>query len=160
MRRTCTTAALPVTEVQLMKYLVQVPCKHPRLRVQIYDHDMFSLDGFACETVINLETMFREALLSQDEVKRPKKHFRLSSSNHLGEHRGEIDLQINLMPILMAEKNPVGNARDKPNEDPFLSDPERKISGMFDSPIFRYLKYLLIIGLLVGLAVVAVMVVG
>ena len=124
--------------------------------MQIYDHDMFSLDGFACETVINLEQLFREALLSQDEVRRPKKHFRLSSSNHLGESRGEIDLQINLMPVSLAEKNPVGNARDKPNEDPFLPDPIRKRSGMFDSPIFRYLKMLFCLGIFVGLGVLGV----
>jgi hypothetical protein len=139
-----------------MKYLVQVPCKHPRLRVQVYDHDMFSLDGFACETVINLETLFREALLSQDEVKRPKKHFKLTSSNHLGENRGEIDLQINLMPINLAEKNPVGNARDKPNEDPFLSDPVRERTGMFDSPLFRYLKMLVCFAIFAGLGVLGV----
>ena len=139
-----------------MKYQVQVPCKHPRLRVQIYDHDMFSLDGFACETVINLETLFREALLSQDEVRRPKKHFRLSSSNHLGENRGEIDLQINLMPITMAEKNPIGNARDAPNEDPFLSDPVRLRTGMFDSPLFRYLKMFFCFALFIGIGVLAV----
>ena len=41
-----------------MKYAVQVPCKHPRLRMQVYDHDMFSLDGFACEMIINLR-LFR-----------------------------------------------------------------------------------------------------
>ena len=139
-----------------MKYLVQVPCKHPRLRVQVYDHDMFSLDGFACETVINLETLFREALLSQDEVKRPKKHFRLTSSNHLGENRGEIDLQISLMPINLAEKNPVGNARDKPNEDPFLSDPVRIRTGMFDSPLFRYLRMFICVAVFVGLGVLGV----
>jgi hypothetical protein len=143
-----------------MKYAVQVPCKHPRLRVQVYDHDMFSLDGFACETIINLETLFREALLSQNEVKRPKKHFRLSASNHIGETRGEIDLQINLMPASQAEKNPVGNARDKPNEDPFLGEPERKRSGMFDNWLASIcMKYWWVFLFLITVAVIVVVVI-
>ena len=143
-----------------MKYSVEVPCKHPRLRVQIYDHDLFSLDGFACETIINLETLFREALLTGLEVKRSKKYFRLTSSNHQGENRGELDLQIHMLPISQAEKNPVGNARDKPNEDPFLPDPVRKTRGFFDSPIFRYICYALVCVMFIGIAVAAASVVA
>ena len=83
--------------------------------------------------------------------------FRLSSSNHGGESRGEIDLQINLMPVSQAEKNPVGNARDKPNEDPFLGEPERKRSGAFDNWLASIcMKYWWIFLFFITVAVVVV----
>ena len=43
------------------------------------------------------------------------------------ETRGQVRLQIDILPAGVADKNPVGKARDNPNHSPFLPQPEGRI---------------------------------
>ena len=40
------------------------------------------------------------------------------------EDRGRVLVQIDVLPVDMADKNPVGKARQEPNHSPFLPQPE------------------------------------
>ena len=84
------------------------------------------------------------------EVAKSKSYFRLSSSSFPGETRGEVDLQMNILPLKDAEKNPVGAARDKPNDDPFLPEPVRKVRSFFNSNFMYYVKIVFFVGILAG----------
>ena len=133
-----------------MKYNLPVPCKNPRLRIQVLDYSMFGVDGFVCESVINLNRIVKQALATQEEVAKPKQYFRLSSSNFPGQGRGEVDLQINLLPIREADKKPVGAAREKPNDDPFLPEPVRKVRSMFSSNFMIWVRRIVILSIIGG----------
>jgi hypothetical protein len=133
-----------------MKFRVPIPCKNPRIRVQVHDYAMFGVDGFIAESIINLHQIFKEALHTQAEVAKSKSYFRLSSSSFPGETRGEVDLQMNILPLKDAEKNPVGAARDKPNDDPFLPEPVRKVRSFFNSNFMYYVKIVFFVGILAG----------
>ena len=133
-----------------MKYRVPIPCKNPRIRVQVHDYAMFGVDGFIGESIINLHQTFKEALQTQAEVSKAKTFFRMSSSSFPGESRGEVDLQMNIVPLRDAEKNPVGAARDKPNDDPFLPEPVRKVRSFFNSNFMYYVKIVFAIGVFAG----------
>lgn len=53
----------------------------------------------------------------------------LLSKNKEGkiESRGDVRVQIDVVPIDSAKKNPVGKARDNPNHSPYLPAPEGRI---------------------------------
>ena len=139
-----------------MKYQLPVPCKNPRLRIQVLDYSMFGVDGFVCESIINLNRIVKQALVTQEEVAKPKQYFKLSSSNFPGQSRGEVDLQINLLPLKQAEKNPVGAAREKPNDDPFLPEPVRKVRSYFSSDFMKWVYRIIIFGVILGGIVLSV----
>jgi hypothetical protein len=42
--------------------------------------------------------------------------------------RGKVKMQVDILPIELAEKNTVGKARDSPNHSPTLPQPEGRIS--------------------------------
>ena len=117
----------------------------------MFDYNVFGSDGYLCESLLNMESIFKEAHSLQAKVERPKRFFKLGSSNHPGLPRGEIDIQVQLVPVAYALKKPVGPARDRPNEEPFLPDPVRETKGFFDSPIFKFIRYIIILGVLIGI---------
>ena len=137
---------------------VPVPSRFPRLRLQVFDYNVFTSDSFLCESLLNLENIFKEAQQTQQTVARGKRFFKLSSPNFPGEPRGEIDIQILLLPMMQAAKSPVGSARDKPNESPFLPDPVRESKGFFDSGLFKFVRIAVILGVLI--AIIAAIFVG
>ena len=57
---------------------------------------------------------------------------------------------MNILPLKDAEKNPVGAARDKPNDDPFLPEPVRKVRSFFNSNFMYYVKIVFFVGILAG----------
>lgn len=74
---------------------------------------------------------------------------------------GEVRLQINVLPISFAEKNPVGKARDNPNHSPALPQPEGRIEfsinpfkmlNQFLGPeMMRKIKFFLCVGICIAL---------
>ena len=134
-----------------MKYRIPIPCKTPRLRIQVHDYEMFGIDTFICDCVINLNHILKEAMHSGEEVSKPKSYFRLSSSNFAGDSRGEIDLQINILPEKVFTKSPVGMARDKPNDDPFLPEPSRKIRSFFNSNFMKWVRRVVLLGAIIAI---------
>jgi len=44
------------------------------------------------------------------------------------EIKGKVKLQVDILPVAAAEKNPVGKARKDPNHSPTLPMPEGRIS--------------------------------
>lgn len=43
------------------------------------------------------------------------------------EVRGKVKVQVDIVPVVQADKNPVGKARDTPNHSPTLPQPEGRI---------------------------------
>lgn len=48
------------------------------------------------------------------------------------ESRGDVRVQIDILPVDQADKNPVGKARDNPNHSPFLPAPEGRLEFSFN----------------------------
>lgn len=44
------------------------------------------------------------------------------------ESRGQVKVQIDVLPADQADKNPVGKARKEPNHSPLLSPPEGRVT--------------------------------
>ena len=65
-------------------------------------------------------------------------------------------MQINLLPLRDAEKNPVGAAREKPNDDPFLPEPVRKVRSYFSSDFMKWVWRIIIFGVILGGIVLSV----
>jgi hypothetical protein len=90
------------------------------------------MDGEVCDCIINLDPILRQAKEASEAVERKKTSFKLSSTGELaGEARGEVTISINVVPLSVALKRPVGLRRDEPNDDPFISEPARKKGGLF-----------------------------
>ena len=98
---------------------------------------MFGVDGFVCESIINLNRIVKQALVHRKKL-RNQNNILNCQAQTFPANPVEVDLQINLLPLKQAEKNPVGAAREKPNDDPFLPEPVRKVRSYFSSDFMKW----------------------
>ena len=90
-------------------------------------HASLSLFREYLQAVIDLSTLLNEALSSPNGVvERNKTFIRTTHNNWPGQARGDIDMQLILMPKSMADAAPVGQGREAPNRDPYLEEPKRE----------------------------------
>lgn len=121
-----------------MLYPFQAPAKFMRLHLKVWERYGFSYTALG-EANLDLSSLMREAVRTQQQVvDRPRSWVALSHSNWPGESRGDLDIQMSLVREKYALQHPVGNARDAPNENPFLPDPPRE---SFFSQVFRSTGY-------------------
>jgi len=68
-----------------MVWPVELPCKQPRLKLQIWDKDILTPDDVIAEAVINLKSFFAKAYKS-DRAKAaiPKQYIAMYHPNHEG----------------------------------------------------------------------------
>ena len=55
-----------------------------------------------------------------------------------------------MLPIREANKKPVGAAREKPNDDPFLPEPVRKVRSLFSSNFMIWVRRIVILSIIGG----------
>ena len=68
--------------------------KRARLKLAVFDHNLFSMDGEICDCIINLDPILRQAKLEAMPVERKKTAFKLSSTGErAGEPRGEVQVR-------------------------------------------------------------------
>lgn len=111
-----------------MKFNLLSPSKFPRLRLMVWNQDFLSANDSLGETIMDLQWLIDmlRSHGSDNPIERPRTTLPLSHTNWPGLNRGEIDMQISVLRKVVADKNPVGNARDLPNKDPFLPEPYRE----------------------------------
>ena len=88
-------------------------------------------DFMLCGLQVNLDNLFQVALATGERQKRGRKALRLTHPNYPGEGRGTIECELDLLPEAQALKEPVGNKREEPNDNPYLPEPERNPKTMF-----------------------------
>ena len=75
----------------VVRPVCQIPAKRARLKLAVFDHNLFSLDGEVCDCIINLDPILRQAKEEAMPVERKKTTFKLASTGeHAGEPRGEV----------------------------------------------------------------------
>jgi len=119
-----------------MKFPVRIPCTFPRLNFKLFDFNSLSSDEAIGESYISLKRIFKK-LLQQGELVLDKKWIPLNKKNDSGEVEGEILISLYLIPQDNANQNPVGEAQEEPNKDPFLEKPQegRGISDFIDGTL-------------------------
>lgn len=138
------------------KFKIKVPSKHYKLTLQSYDRDFFKSNEMLGEASVDLEQIINDCQLVQKPLAFNQKYFNevmdqgLLDMNNApkfdrGDHdkfwlklmgrkengdigcTGQVRIQVNVLPIKVAEKNPVGKARDTPNHSPTLPAPEGRL---------------------------------
>jgi len=102
------------------KFPVMVPCILPRLKVKVYERSWIGVNGYLAEANIELEPIFAAAGRSQSRVDRERAEIKLYHPDFGKSVRGTVGMQLSLVTQDYAEENPVGYARDDPNNDPYL----------------------------------------
>lgn len=137
-------------------FKVAVPRKDYTFHLQSYDRDFFKSNEMLGEATVDLRQLIEDTALvkkplalnkkycdqvmgeeSKDAKNRP--HFEGDETDKfwlklMGKTKegkidctGQVRVQVNVLPISVAEKNPVGKARDSPNHSPTLPQPEGRL---------------------------------
>eukprot|EP00939_MAST-03C_sp_MAST-3C-sp1_P000430 g430.t1 len=102
------------------KFPVVVPSTLPRLKVKVYERSWIGSNGYLAEANIELEPIFAAAARSMSRVDRERAEIKLYHPDFGKSVRGTVGMQLSLVTQDYAEENPVGYARDGPNNDPYL----------------------------------------
>eukprot|EP00488_Nonionellina_sp_1-RS-2012_P004076 TRINITY_DN9085_c0_g1_i1.p1 TRINITY_DN9085_c0_g1~~TRINITY_DN9085_c0_g1_i1.p1 ORF type:complete len:177 (-),score=33.14 TRINITY_DN9085_c0_g1_i1:136-666(-) len=113
-----------------MKFQLDLPCKQPpRLRIQIWDKDFFSVNDSICEAYLDLSGLFKKSLKNHDRTVMKcngKERFWIDDLRHpnFDGNQGEIKISIECMPMSIAQQLPAGYGQSDPNMNPYLAPPE------------------------------------
>jgi len=99
---------------------VMIPCKQPRLTVQIWNDNMLASDEVLAEVTLDFSKDFLMARKNGVVVDFPKGSLYMYHPAFPGEVRGVIDLEAILLPADEVRERPAGAGREEPNQDPFL----------------------------------------
>ena len=140
-----------------MKFALETPIDFPRLKFFIHDQGVVT-DEMIGESTINLKGTINK-LLKEGEIEVPKTYISFSNPNKPGEDRGIMMFSMTIIPLEDALGEPVGEAQEEPNENPFLKKPTAgrgaagfsfpSISLDFDwNPFGKFLYYVLALAIL------------
>ncbi|EGR29195.1 hypothetical protein IMG5_161110 [Ichthyophthirius multifiliis] len=148
-----------------MKFPLCIPCIFPRLRIQVFEFSTIGADENLGETVITLKNIIKKLQINGS--------FELATSKYLLEHpkfpdqyRGDISLSMSIISKQLAESQPVGEAQEDPNENPFLEKPKegRGINNFLKGSSFdfsgwglgilKYVKCLAILAVVVCIIII------
>ena len=152
-----------------MKFELEVPCDFPRLRFAIHDEGVID-DEIIGESSINL-TRTVNKLVKEGFIEVPKTYITFRHPNHGDADRGIMMFSMTILPKEDADAEPVGEAQEEPNENPFLKKPTagRGVASMFGAislgldldfswnPFGKFLYIILCIAYLGGLIYLAFM---
>lgn len=146
-------------------YRINFDLKAPRdsylLVLQAWDFDVFSSNDYICEWTLDLKPLFDNVRLTQQSMQLNKKlydailkkkmpkgteiEFRDDDTFFLGTAKDgtmiKIRLDLRIVPKENALKNPVGQARQEPNQEPYLPPPVGRIE--FSLNPFKMLSQLM-----------------
>ncbi|KAJ3431796.1 c2 calcium-dependent membrane targeting [Anaeramoeba flamelloides] len=122
------------------KFLVELPSRVPRLKVQLWDKDILNPNDSIGEAVLNLGAFFKKCEKSLLEHQIKKQWIDLTHPNFDG-IQGKIQVQVSMLPLVDAQRNPVGIGRNLPNKNPFLPKPDRPMSSMAPWRIDKWAKF-------------------
>ncbi|CAJ1430962.1 unnamed protein product [Effrenium voratum] len=103
-----------------LKFSVMIPCKQPRLTVQIWNDNMLASDEVLSEVTLDFSKDFLIARKHNHSIDFPKGSLYMYHPAFPGEVRGVIDCEAMLLPSDEVRERPAGAGRDEPNQDPYL----------------------------------------
>jgi len=133
-------------------YRINFDIKAPRddylLVLQCWDFDVFSKNDYICEWTFDLKLLFEAIRITQQPIHLTKKYynaflkpkmpegtfidFRDDDTFYLGVVKDgkviKVRLDLRIVPEAVAIVNPVGSARQEPNQEPYLPPPVGRIS--------------------------------
>ena len=142
------------------KLPVRLPCKIPRITFKIWDAGLIKNDLFIAEGSFNCAKLFKEMV----ETKRArhqlgKQTLHFSHSNYPDEKLGDVHFEASLLYKADADAEPVGEAQNEPNRDPYLNPPQRNPAPY--QVLSNSLMFLVYLGkmkyLILGLIVICVL---
>jgi hypothetical protein len=148
-----------------MKFLLEVPCDYPRLKISINDAGVLADEAIG-ESCLNLKRSVSK-LLKEGRIEVPKTNITFRHPNKGDEDRGVLMFSMTILAKEDADAEPVGESWDEPNENPFLQKPTAgrglgdMLSGFgFDldlswNPFGKYIKFILAL-----LALIIIMYIG
>lgn len=104
-----------------MKFDLTVPCEFPRLKFSIFDAGL-AADEAIGETTLSLKRTLKK-LKSEDRVSVPKSYLSISNPTNPIEEKGILMFSMDILLKADANQDPVGEAQEEPNKDPFLKKP-------------------------------------
>ena len=137
------------------KLPVKLPCKIPRIKFKMWDAGLLTGDQFIGEVSFNFAKFFKETF----ESRRPKNVMHKQTlnfvhSNFMEEKLGSIHFEASILMQSEADVDPVGEAQNEPNKNPYLAPPQRNpppyqvlSGGLYFLLMLSRLKYV-IFGLL------------
>ena len=142
-----------------MKFPFIWPCPFPRIKLSVYDMNAFTADESVGEATVSLRRVTNR-LSTDGKYDMPPTLVKISHPNFPDSDRGEVLIQINIVTKAIADANPVGDAQEEPNQDPYL---ERPTAGRGLADFFKsagggrgFMFYLKLIGGIVVLLLVVV----
>lgn len=101
-----------------MKFDLTVPCDFPRLKFQVLDAGVMGDEAIG-ETTLSLKNTIKK-LRKEGQVSVPKSYVTFINPTDPEEERGLMLFQIEILAKDDAKADPVGEAQDEPNKNPFL----------------------------------------
>ena len=145
---------------------MSVPCDFPRIKFTIFDEGVITDEAIG-EASLNLKRTITK-MEREGFIEIPKTYITCSNANFPGEDRGNLMFSMTILTKEDADAEPVGEAWDEPNENPFLKKPTAgrglgaALSGLggfnFDfswNPFGKYLPFILCMIVVVGLLALA-----
>ena len=107
-------------------YPVKLPCKVPRVKFSIWEAAVISEDQFIGEAHFNLAKFFK-ATVEDKKMKAlmPRETAKFIHSNFISEKLGCVNFEAQLVIKDDALNDPVGEAQNEPNKNPYLPPPKR-----------------------------------
>ena len=107
-----------------MVFDVEIPCKTPRLKMQIWDKDMVGANDAIAEASLNLKGLLLKTYRAKTTTELDHQWIAMVHPNFSGV-QGRVEVTLQIMPDSDAKVKPAGDGRDAPNQFPELDPPKR-----------------------------------
>ena len=104
-----------------MKFDLKIPCEFPRLKFQVFDSGVMQDEAIG-ETTMSLKNTLKK-LKKEGSVSVPKSFVTFINPTDPDEERGMMLFSLDILLKEDAKQDPVGEAWDEPNKNPFLKKP-------------------------------------
>ena len=104
-----------------MKFMLETPCEFPRLKFQVLDGGFEMADAIGGTTLSLNKTL--KQFKNTEKVQVPKSYVSLVNAVDPTDEKGMLMFSMDILPVDDANADPVGEAQDEPNKDPFLKKP-------------------------------------
>jgi len=109
-----------------MKWRLRLPTKLPRLRIQMWDENLIAENDLIGELLLNLQPFFSRSLRDKkNKAHQPQDWYSFSHPTFRELNLGQLSIEMWLLSATEADRQPVGEAQEEPNQDPYLPDPKR-----------------------------------
>ncbi|TRY51621.1 Ferlin like type II membrane associated protein with 5 C2 domains [Cryptosporidium tyzzeri] len=101
---------------------IPVPCHFPILRLQVWNRGLLVFGDAISECSFDLSSYLMRSRKLNSKVNISRTLINMCHPARPNEKRGEMEIEISILPLSLAESSPVGIGREEPNKDPYLPD--------------------------------------